>query len=332
RPHLSAPENLMGVLGTFHVVRCVNCRHLFMNPRPTLETLAACYPAGYGPHRPQNENSASPTSPEGEEKVAAPSAPQKTPWYLRPSVRSIPGLKRLYHWLTDTRSQILPPPPNADARALELGCGTGQFLDSLRSVGWNCEGVELVAAAAEGARRRGFPIHEGTLESAAFPDETFDAAFAWHVLEHLPDVRASLQELYRVLKPGGILAVSLPNVGCWEPIVFGRNWYVWELPRHLHFFNPARLRRLLNETGFVDVKVTHQRNLLNVVGSSAICLKRVSPRSRFAARLLDYPNEPKLWGQLAMAPFAIGLAWLHQGGRLTVTARRGDSSTAGKKL
>ena len=340
RRYVSVPDFLHGVPGHFHVVRCQPCRHLFMNPRPTLETLSMCYPGGYGPHRPAQaaERPPSPDSsrltPSPDAAIAVPDSPQdsgtdgvppatdaSTPWYLSRSVRAIPGLKQLYYWLTDTKSHVLPAAPGPNAKALELGCGTGQFLTALQNAGWTCQGVELVSAAVDEACRSGLSVHEGTLESAALPTATLDAMFAWAVLEHLPDVRASLQEIHRILKPGGLLAFSVPNAGCWEPMIFRDRWYVWELPRHLHFFTPARLRRLLHDAGFEKVEIVHQRNLLNIVGSVALWWQRFFPRSRVAAWLLDYPNHPGLWGQLAMAPFAIGLAVLRQGGRLTVTAR-----------
>ncbi|MCB9951142.1 MAG: class I SAM-dependent methyltransferase [Planctomycetaceae bacterium] len=333
RHYLTGRDVAMGVPGTFQLVTCRSCRHIYMNPRPTLETLAACYPSGYGPHRSQEHGDGcsvdQPKDLKSESQAASSNTSQ--PWYLRSFVRSIPGLKSLYRWLSDTRSTVLPAAPDEGSRALELGCGTGQFLESLKAVGWNCEGVELVTAAAEQARGRGFEIHEGTLESAQFSDSSFDAAFAWHVLEHLPDVRSSLIELHRVLKPQGLLACSMPNVGCWEPYVFGGNWYLWEWPRHLHFFNPKRLRRLLEETGFEEIRIEHQRNSLNVVGSLGLLLRRMFPNSRLAARILEFPNRPTMWGQLAMAPFAIVMAWLHQGGRITVTARCRKNSTSGEQ-
>lgn len=333
RHYLTGSDVLAGVPGEFQVVKCLSCRHIYMNPRPTLETLAACYPSGYGPHRKQEDGDAGSVDQivDAHGESQSPSATTAKPWYLSSFVRSIPGLKSLYRWLSDTRSTVLPAAPQEGSRALELGCGTGQFLQSLNRVGWNCEGVELVTAAAEQARQRGFEIHEGTLESAQFPDCRFDAAFAWHVLEHLPDVRSSLVELHRVLKPNGLLAFSLPNVGCWEPYVFGRNWYVWELPRHLHFFNPSRLRRLLEETGFEEIRIEHQRNSSYVVGSLGLLLRRILPNSKMTASLIEYPNHPTMWGQLAMAPFAIVMAWLRQGGRITVTARCGKNSTDGEQ-
>jgi SAM-dependent methyltransferase len=302
-----------------------------MNPRPTLETLAYCYPAGYGPHEPSIEYVPQDVSETGAKSTSSQTVRQpdqsaaettsKVPWYLSKPVRSIPGLKHLYYWLSDDRSEFLPAPADADSKAIELGCATGKYLLKLRDAGWLAEGVELVESAAAAAQKLGFPTHVGTLESAGLNTAKYDGAFAWHVLEHLPDPRAALIEFHRVLKDDAQLAFSVPNVACWEPAFFGRSWYVWELPRHLQFYSPASLRRLLTETGFDEIRIVHQRTLLNVIGSFALLIKRFRPESRLANKLLAYPDHPRMWWQLLLAPAAIFLAMIRQGGRLTVIAR-----------
>jgi len=331
---LESFDMLYDVPGTYRIVRCRQCRHLFMNPQPTLKSLPLCYPDGYGPHETvftSNPDLASVDLPlqdepaaSGELHSAVDSTRQPThrsPWYLSSIVRSIPGVKSLYHWLADNRSEHIPTPQTDDSRAIELGCATGKYLTKLRDAGWEAEGVELVESAAKESRRSGFQVHVGTLESANLAANSYDGAFAWHVLEHLPDPKASLAEFHRVLKDDGWLALSIPNVSCWEPVVFGQMWYLWDMPRHLHFWGPFSIRQLLVETGFHEIRVIHQRTLLNVVGSLALCLKHRWPQSRLTKKLVDYPNHPTMWWQLLLAPAAIFLAMIHQGGRLTVIAR-----------
>jgi len=290
-----------------------------MNPCPADDSLSLCYPAEYGPHAGallRNDGTDSGTSdPPGLSKDS------ERPWYLSPACRRIPGLRALYRWLSDTRSNCLPVADSSGARAVELGCATGGFLEQLAAAGWQAEGVELVESAAAQARKNGFNVHTGTLHSAALPSETFDGVFAWMVLEHLPDPRAVLEECHRILRQGGLLAFSVPNVACWEPVIFGRNWYVWEVPRHLQYFSPRCLRTILMESGFDRVEIVHQRNLLNVIASLGILLRRIRPDSRLAKKLLNYPSRPGMWWQLVLAPLALFLAAIRQSGRLTVTAR-----------
>jgi SAM-dependent methyltransferase len=318
RRHLETTDPLHGVGGVFQIVRCEDCRHIFMNPVPTADSLAACYPAAYGPHAGQAADTSLP-SPGGS---PGQSETQVSPWYLSSGFRRIPGLRSLYCWLSGTRSNYLPTPPEKDARVIEVGCATGGFLRKLSDAGWQAEGVELVETAAAVAQRQGFPVHVGTLQSAELAADTYDAVFAWMVIEHLPDPKAAFCEFHRILKHDGQLAFSVPNVSCWEPLVFRRSWYVWEVPRHLHYFGPRSLRQLLTEAGFDDIQIIHQRNVLNVIGSLGIALRRILPNSKLAKRLIDCPNRLSMWWQLLLAPAAIFLAAIRQGGRLTVIARR----------
>lgn len=314
---LTTTDPLYEIGDEFQIVKCRDCRHIFMNPIPSSESLAACYPADYGPHAnrtlaPQSSTALNSTD-HSEQKT--------TPWYLSTGIRKIPGLRRLYHWLSNTCSTWLPAAPHGNARAVELGCATGNFLSELSQAGWNVEGIELVESAAELARQKGYPVHVGTLESAELSADTYEAAFAWMVIEHLPDPASALCEFHRILKHDALLAFSVPNVSCWERFAFGRNWYVWEVPRHLQYFGPGTLRRLLTESGFEDIRFIHQRNILNVIGSIGIALRRLRPGSRLADRLIDFPNSPGMWWQLLLAPVAIVLALLRQSGRLTIVAR-----------
>ncbi len=325
RRYLETTDPLHGVGGKFQIVRCRDCQHIFMNPVPTAECLAACYPTAYGPHAGRTVETSLPlpeklpTQPEAEQSDQLKTA--DAPWYLSSSFRRIPGIRKLYYWLSNTRSDYLPTTTKENARAIELGCATGSFLAKLADAGWKAEGVELVESAASVAQRNGFPVHVGTLQSAKHPADTYDAAFAWMVIEHLPDPTSAFCEFHRILKHGGLLAFSVPNVSCWEPFFFGRSWYVWEVPRHLQYFGPRSLRKLLTESGFDDIKIVHQRNILNVIGSLGIALRRLRRKSKLAERLIDCPNRLSMWWQLLLAPAAIFLAMMRQGGRLTIIAR-----------
>jgi SAM-dependent methyltransferase len=330
---LESVDLMHGIPGTFRVVRCLNCRHVYMNPQPTRETVLFGYPDQYGPHAAMHADTSAQSTADNEShknvgvQERSTAGPQK-PWYLRPSVRRIPGLRSLYYWLTNTRGDFIPPQYSPTSPALELGCATGTFLKKLRDAGWSARGVELVAPAAAVARREGFEVHVGTLESAACSNSAFDAVFGWMVIEHLNDPRSTLNQMARMTKADGWLGISIPNFGCWEPTVFGRYWYLWELPRHLHFFTPKSIRRLVEECGFDRVQVVHQRNALNLVGSVGLWLRRRFPHSRVARRILEWPDHPTTWWQLALAPIAIALAAVRQGGRLLVIARRKTDTTS----
>ena len=117
--------------------------------------------------------------------------------------------------------------------------------------GWQGVGIETDPVAADLARRRAnSDIIETSLEDADLPADSFDMVSLLHVLEHVPDPRATLKAAYRLLRPGGILLLALPNAGSMEAKVFGASWYPLDLPRHFWGFSPQTLTRLTEECGF----------------------------------------------------------------------------------
>ena len=335
---LTSKDNLCGIPGEFKVERCNICQHRFMNPRPVLECLGDCYPDHYGPH----QSAAKMPAPSPAEISAAAGQVDPVsaarPLYLRIlPVRYIPGLKRFYNWLIDDRSQPVPFPSAllpADAvgrdcaterpRALEIGCATGEYLVRLQEAGWNATGIEPGVRPAGIAKDRGLDVYCGMLETCQLKAASFDIAAAWMVVEHVPDPRDTLQRIHALLKPGGILFFSIPNAGCWEATFFGRNWFVLELPRHLHHFTPVSIQTLLEQCGYANISITHQRNLSNVVGSVALMIFSRWPESRFGRWLFNYPHRPTFGMKLLLAPWAHLIAWIRQGGRLTISAHRID--------
>lgn len=330
---MTAQDPQWGIAGTFDVVACRSCGHRYMNPAPTSDSLPRCYPANYGPH--QNI----PKAVEGQgssARVSNTAQRQKSrPWYLRwIPLRQVPGLRRLFYWVLNDKSQLIPEAEpvglreskKTSNRAFELGCAAGAYLQKLQAIGWEVEGLEPGPEAAAIADQAGLNVKQGTLDDHVYPSSCYDWIALWMVLEHVPDPRTTLETLFRMQASEGTLALSVPNAGCWEPVIFRRFWDAWDLPRHLHHFRPATIRRLLEETGYEQIDIQHQPNFLNVVSSLGGWLTSVLPSSRIGQWLRDYPHRPQLWMQLLTAPIAHTLAFIGQGGRLTVTARKTKDS------
>jgi SAM-dependent methyltransferase len=229
----------------------------------------------------------------------------------------------LYYWLTDTKSQWIPPVETSQPRGLEIGCATGDFLIQLQSAGWQAEGIDLVEPALDVARRRGLAVHSGDPTTIDLGAAAYDAAFAWMVVEHLPRPRQAFERLHAAIKPGGWLCFSVPNFASWERHVFGSHWKGADLPRHLQHFTPRRLRTLLADCGYEDVRIIHQPSFLNWTGSLGSWLRFRFPKSGLGAKLLTwFYDNPPLWTWFALGPPAHLLAFLRQSGRLTVIARK----------
>lgn len=309
-PILRTNDLLYRFPGEFTLARCDACRHVFLNPRPTRECIGQFYPSDYGPFRGSEVRS------------------QRSE---RTGVRSWPWLRRLVLWWIDSRATPIPHSPLLTPHsplALELGCSHGAFLQQLRERDWECVGIEPAAEVASRVAERGFNVRVGSLESAVLADPwtfepgSFDAIFAWMVIEHLHDPVATLRLVRELLKPGGTLSFSVPNFGCWECRAFGRFWYALQLPTHLQHFTSDSLRRLLEISGFELVERIHQRNVNNLVGSAGLWLRTKFPRWSLGERLIRWTDNPSALGLCLLAPLARVFAMLRQSGRLTIVARR----------
>jgi 2-polyprenyl-3-methyl-5-hydroxy-6-metoxy-1,4-benzoquinol methylase len=133
-------------------------------------------------------------------------------------------------------------------RLLEIGCSTGDLL-SVANGSFNSTGVEADLAAGSVARARGIDCFSGTLFDARFNDEEFDLAAMYHVIEHLPSPRQTLQELHRILRRDGWLAIETPNIATPWVSLLGPRWRQF-IPDHIYFFSPETITRLCHETGF----------------------------------------------------------------------------------
>ncbi len=142
---------------------------------------------------------------------------------------------------------------------LDVGCGTGGFLNELRQdSGWQVEGVDLNAQATAYARQAlGLTVHQGDLGTLDLPPQSFDVVTMWDVIEHVPDPLDTLKVIARLLKPGGVLLLNTPNARSWQARLWARWWYGWSIPRHLYIFTHHTLEQLLTRAGFHVTKRLH---------------------------------------------------------------------------
>lgn len=149
-------------------------------------------------------------------------------------------------------------------RLLEVGCGTGSQLQAAREMGWEIEGVDISASAAAYARERlGIDVKIATLEQVAYPEASFGVVWLSHVVEHVPRPVQFLREVTRVLVPGGMAVISVPNsrglVHSATNLVHrlrgrhGKDKFACSLspPSHLYAFNEQSLRIALDASGLV---------------------------------------------------------------------------------
>jgi SAM-dependent methyltransferase len=104
--------------------------------------------------------------------------------------------------------------------------------------------------AGERLRQQGFLVHTGELESLGLQAGGYDVVLMSEILEHIPKPRRALEEVHSLLRPGGALYLTTPNIGSLARRVLGSRWGVIAVPEHLHYFDLASLRRLLTSVGF----------------------------------------------------------------------------------
>jgi SAM-dependent methyltransferase len=230
-PVLIARDLLFARPGGYPLVRCARCDMQYVSPRPTGAALGKHYPDdyfGYSLHE---------------------DAPRLIQPFLRAMARSI-SLRRL-GYLEEVTGKL-----SADAKLLDVGCGVNRLLSCIKEER-GCIGTgldfkpEIVAYVRE---RLQMPIVQGTLENAGFADGAHDVVLMMEYLEHELDPRGTLVEARRVLRAGGHLALELPYIG-WAGRMFGPNWWNLDIPRHLMFFTPDTLAKMLAQCGFELVSV-----------------------------------------------------------------------------
>lgn len=133
---------------------------------------------------------------------------------------------------------------------LDIGCGDGDFLVAIQRLGWEVSGSELPGPAFRRASGRMPGRISSNSDFSRFPDASFDFISLWQVFEHLPNPKEMLNTIHRLLKPGGMLVVAVPNPSSWQARLGSREWLHLDPPRHLHLASPHRLSTLLKAAGF----------------------------------------------------------------------------------
>ena len=218
-------ENARAVHEGLPLVRCPRCGLGWLSPQPPEGALAQVYSEEYYT-RPIDEGGPSYTENQA-------------------------GLERFFEGRLRRIERLIPP-----GRLLEVGAGLGYLLHAAARRGWSAVGLETSPFAAAYARDRvGVDVRQQTLAEAGLPEGAFDAVVLRDVLEHARDPRDLLRQAGRVLRTGGVLALSMPNFASLDAQLGGLHWRHLRLEQHLFHFTPEAIRRLLGEGGFRVVEM-----------------------------------------------------------------------------
>ncbi len=214
------PASPLWKLDGFSFSRCTGCGLLYQNPQPVHSQLIQRYDEAYFDYEIENQEA-----------------------FLQLNLLGLQDVG----FFEDIQ-------PNALAgRApgfVDVGCATGRLIQYLHQQGWNEQGVEVCRPAADyGRRERGVKIFTGTLEEAALPAGGYEVVHASHVIEHLQDPGAFLDEAFRLLKPNGSLLLITPNSDGLQAKLMRGHWRS-AIADHMVLFSHRTLSLLLEKHGF----------------------------------------------------------------------------------
>lgn len=127
---------------------------------------------------------------------------------------------------------------------LDIGCGTGDFLQTAKNANWTVCGVEPNPKARDIANSKTTNAVYDAQQLHKFKDQSFDVITLWHVLEHLPNLEMHIFRLEKLLKPNGRIIVAVPNYRSYDAAYYKSFWAAYDVPRHLWHFTKDAIKRL----------------------------------------------------------------------------------------
>jgi len=208
--------NTLLIKDDYNIEKCKNCSLVYINPRPTKEELTNLY--------------------SNDDFSDIDDATQKS---ILKKLRT--GLDLIHQYCS------------GPGEILDIGCSTGYFLNFARDFGWKTLGIDVNQNVIEYAKKKfNLDVKAGELEESNFPDNQFDAVTLFDVIEHLPNPLLTLKEVYRIVKPNGIVLLTTPNIDGIFPkltyFLFAKTIGAWEHPTppgHLYQFSRRTIRRIL---------------------------------------------------------------------------------------
>ncbi len=197
---------------TFNIVKCENCQLLFTNPRPVVEDIAGYY--------------------KSDEYISHHNKSQSLSDALYKLVRNF-TLKAKVNLISKYGKK---------GSLLDIGCGTGFFLQQAHKSGWKVKGVEPNETARKQAISNDIQVETDLKE---YSGQQFDNITLWHVLEHVYDLNQFIEELKNSLTDDGTIFIAVPNSKSFDAQHYKEDWAAYDLPRHLYHFDQHTIKETL---------------------------------------------------------------------------------------
>jgi SAM-dependent methyltransferase len=137
---------------------------------------------------------------------------------------------------------------------LDVGSGVGTFVHEMKQSGWDVTGLEPDAGARSVAKQLYAVELEDITRFQQLKPGSFDAITLWHVLEHVHELHAYIQQLKRLLKDDGRLFIAVPNHTSLDATIYKQWWAAYDVPRHLYHFSPRSIDVLMEKNGLKVIK------------------------------------------------------------------------------
>jgi ubiquinone/menaquinone biosynthesis C-methylase UbiE len=204
----------------FIIVSCETCDFTFTNPRPKDNALGEYY---------------------------------KSDMYISHTNNT----RGLFNWMYQTvrkyaigRKLNLLKKTSKKKNHLDIGCGTGEFLNACKNAGYNTTGIEPSELAREQAINNfKLSVSEDT-NLGQFQENQFDSISMWHVLEHVPSLNKTIEEFNRILSKNGKVIIAVPNHKSWDAQHYKGFWAGWDVPIHLWHFSKVSIEKLFLRYNF----------------------------------------------------------------------------------
>ena len=204
----------------FIIVSCETCDFTFTNPRPKDNALGEYY---------------------------------KSDMYISHTNNT----RGLFNWMYQTvrkyaigRKLNLLKKTSKKKNHLDIGCGTGEFLNACKNAGYNTTGIEPSELAREQAINNFKLLVSEDTNLGQFEENQFNSISMWHVLEHVPALNKTIEEFNRILSKNGKIIIAVPNHKSWDAQHYKEFWAGWDVPIHLWHFSKLSIEKLFLKYNF----------------------------------------------------------------------------------
>ncbi|MFA6081405.1 MAG: class I SAM-dependent methyltransferase [Patescibacteria group bacterium] len=201
------------------IKKCLNCNLIQVNPLPTLSAVNKLYQGDYW----KNFSFYSSQLPAHEK-------------YFRQKISNIKKLRK-------------------DGRLLDVGCAYGTLIKEANNHGFMAEGIDISGFAVKQCHKKNLRATVGVITDVK-KSNYYDVVTAFEVVEHERDPLLTIRTAKQLLKPYGLLIVSVPNSNSWSSKIMGKYWFGYRHREHLFHFTSDSLNSLLKKAGFSNVIIS----------------------------------------------------------------------------